>query len=188
MVFVFYQVQQFIMKNTFLLLLVLVSLSCCRKSKPPVNEPQPGDVELKTRVLNSSLSFPWEILYGPDNKIWMTERGGRISRADTATGAVTLLHTITEVVAQGEGGLLGMVLHPNFSAQPYVYVTYNYMNAGVYKEKVVRFTYSGNTLNSPLIIIVYHHRRCSQPAISTKYSFTQWKSFTVEFRWKYSNG
>lgn len=153
MVLGFQYIQRFIMKNTFYLLLLLVNLNCYRKNKGTVNEPQPGEVEIKTRVLNSSLSLPWEITWGPDNKIWMTERGGKISRVDTATGAVNLLHIITEVVSQGEGGLLGMALHPNFKTQPYVYVTYNYLNASVYKEKIVRFTYSNSTLTNPLTII-----------------------------------
>ena len=153
MVSVLLYTQQWIMKNTLPLLLLLVIFSCCRKTKPAGPEPEPRDAVIKTRVLNANLTLPWEILYGPDNKIWMTERGGKISRVDTSTGAVTLLHTITEVVSQGEGGLLGMVLHPNFTAQPYVYVTYNYINAGVYKEKVVRFTYSNNTLINSFIFI-----------------------------------
>jgi glucose/arabinose dehydrogenase len=83
----------------------------------------------------------------------MTERGGKISRVDTASGSVTPVFTIAEVKSQGEGGLLGMVLHPNFSVHPYVYVAYNYDQAGVYKEKIVRYTFSGTTLTSPFTIL-----------------------------------
>jgi len=82
----------------------------------------------------------------------MTERGGKISRVNPTTGAVTLVHTITEVVSNGEGGLLGMVLHPAFSVTPHVFVAYDY-NSGGYKEKIVRFTYNGTTLTNPVTII-----------------------------------
>jgi aldose sugar dehydrogenase len=66
---------------------------------------------------------------------------------------VTPVFTIAEVEPDGEGGLLGMVLHPNFATSPLVFVVYNYDDGAVYKEKVVRFTYNGTTLTSPLTII-----------------------------------
>lgn len=114
--------------------------SCNKKSKSP--QVPPGGVEIKDTVLTEGLSNPWEILWGPDNYIWMTELGGRISRVNPTTGAVTPLLTISEVVANNEGGMLGMVLHPDFSTNPYLYVAYDYQSNG-YKGKVVRYTYSG---------------------------------------------
>jgi aldose sugar dehydrogenase len=134
---------------------LLLLAGCNKKETEQPNPPQAPalPVEVQSRVLSNNLNFPWEILYGPDNRIWLTERGGKISRADTGTGAVTLLHTITEVVSNGEGGLLGMVLHPAFATQPYVYVAYNYNAAGGYREKVVRLTFTGSALTSPLILI-----------------------------------
>ncbi len=132
-------------------LIVLVVCTQCKK-KDTTTPVTPGSVTIKDSVIATGLNFPWEILWGSDNFIWMTERGGKISRINPATGSVTLLHTISEVVATGEGGLLGMVLHPNFSTTPHVFVAYNY-NSGGYKEKIVRFTYSGTALTSPVTII-----------------------------------
>lgn len=132
---------------------LLLSLSACKKNKTNgTGDPLP-DAELKTRVLSSGLVHPWEMIYGPDQQIWITERPGRISRVDPKSGKVTLLHTITEVVSNGEGGLLGMALHPNFSASPWVYVVYNYESGGSYREKVVRFSYANGTLSSAFTII-----------------------------------
>ena len=142
------------MKNRFdwkyLLIIVCFSAFSCKKKDTAPSSPLP--VELVNSVLAENLSQPWEILWGPDNYIWMTERGGKISRVNPATGDITPLHTIADVDAKGEGGLLGMVLHPQFSSSPYVYVSYNYSTAGNYKEKVVRFTYAGTRLADPLII------------------------------------
>jgi glucose/arabinose dehydrogenase len=83
----------------------------------------------------------------------MTERGGKISRVNPVTGVVSLVYTVPDAVPNGEGGLLGMVLHPSFGTNPYVYVTYNYNAGPAYREKVVRLTYNGTTLTSPLIIV-----------------------------------
>lgn len=114
--------------------------------------------ELQTReVINTNLSSPWEILWGPDDFIWMTEKAGKISRVNPQTGQKIEILIIGDVLNYGEGGLLGMVLHPDFTNNPYVYIVYNYGTPpneppnGV-KEKVVRYTYSGGTLNSPLIL------------------------------------
>jgi glucose/arabinose dehydrogenase len=138
-------------KHPWLLLLPLAATLHCSKSDK--KDDPPGSVTLKDSVIVSGLSHPWEILWGPDNHIWMTERGGKITRVNPASGAILPVFTITEVVSNGEGGLLGMALHPNFSATPHVFVVYNYNSGANYREKVVRFTYNGTTLTSPATII-----------------------------------
>ncbi len=142
----------FFRKASWLLLAIPLAtgLHCNKSTKN--NEP-PGAVTLKDSVIADNLDYPWEIIWGPDNRIWMTERGGQVSRLDPATGNITPVITISEVVANGEGGLLGMVLHPDFNTTPQVYVVYDYMNGGNYREKVVRYTYNGTTLVSPQTII-----------------------------------
>ena len=145
------------MKKTALIILVSLSIAgslfCKKSSNSNTPTPSDGPVEIKASVIASNLSFPWEILWGPDNFIWMTERGGKISRLNPATGAIIPILNETEVEPHGEGGLLGMVLHPNFSNTPHVFVVYNYDNGADYKERVVRYTYNGTSLSSPVIII-----------------------------------
>ena len=110
--------------------------------------------ELQTReVLATDLFSPWEILWGPDDFIWVTEKAGKISRVNPSNGVKNVILTLADVTVYGEGGLLGMVLHPDFANNPYVYIVYNYgpPPSGV-KEKVVRYTYSGGVLVSPTIL------------------------------------
>ena len=144
-------------KKTFGLFLISLVLACSQCKKPVKNNsnnpPAPGSVAIRDSVIVQGLNFPWEILWGPDNFIWMTQRGGRISRVNPVTGSVTLLLSIAEVVSNNEGGLLGMVLHPDFSTTPQVFVAYDYNNAGNYREKIVRYTYNGTTLINPVTII-----------------------------------
>jgi aldose sugar dehydrogenase len=142
-----------LLKRSALWLLLIVPAAASFHCKKNDNGGSPGDVNIKDSVIVSGLTNPWEILWGPDNFIWMTQRGGQISRVNPASGAIIPVFTITEVVSNGEGGLLGMVLHPNFGTTPHVFVVYNYMNAGNYREKVVRFTYNGTTLTSPTPVI-----------------------------------
>jgi len=141
------------MKKIFTLVFISCFLFACKKNKGDDGTQTLQDASLKTEVLTQSLVFPWEIVYGPDSYIWFTERGGKISRLNPKNGVITLVHTINEVVSIGEGGLLGMALHPAFAANPYVYVVYNYRTGGTYLEKVMRFTFNNGVLTDPLPLI-----------------------------------
>jgi aldose sugar dehydrogenase len=119
-------------------------------STPPISTDWPKD---SIRVVQDSFSYPWEILWGKDNHIWMTERGGRILRIEPRTGARAFSFTIPDVVSFGEGGLLGMVQHPDFSTNGFLYVVYNYRKNGVYIQKVVRYVYQTNSLINPIVLV-----------------------------------
>lgn len=136
------------MKKLFIIVGVLLISFGCKKDR---NDEDQTPVELKTKVLVSNLTLPWELVYAPDNHIWFTEKSGKISRLNPTNTQVTLLHTISDVKVQGEGGLLGMALHPNFNTSPFVYVFYGYGTP--YKNKLVRFTYTNNALGSPQTLL-----------------------------------
>ena len=96
---------------------------------------QVGSTTVSATPLVNGLTIPWELIWGPDDFIWMTERGGRISRVNPATGQVVPLFTVPDVTPTGESGLLGMVLHPDFATTaPYVYIVYNYTDDGLEGE------------------------------------------------------
>ncbi len=121
------------MKNNIFTIIILLAFS-------PVAEAQNN---LNTKVIATNLDTPWEIIWGPDDYIWMTERYGRVSRVNPNTGDVSEVIQIEDVEEINEGGLLGMALDPDFSENGYFYVAYNYYADGNdYREKVVRFTYS----------------------------------------------
>ncbi len=110
---------------------------------------------LVTRAVATNLDTPWEILWGPDDYIWFTERPGRVSRVNPETSEVFEIIDIGDVRENGEGGLLGMVLDPDFQENNYFYVAYDYNAEGnKYSEKIVRYTYNPSTgkAASPLIL------------------------------------
>lgn len=127
-----------------------INISCKKNENEPPDKELPAD---SIRTVKQGLNFPWEILWGKDDHIWMTEREGKISKIDPTTGNTIFSAELPEVVSRGEGGLLGMVQHPDFLNNGYLYVVYNYTNGGRYREKVVRLSFSNNTLGSPLTMI-----------------------------------
>ncbi len=111
--------------------------------------------ELNVQVIAENLDTPWEILWGPDDMIWMTERKGQVSRVDPASGTVKVLLDINEIVDEGsENGMLGMVLHPNFMHpdSQFVYLVYTYYGTAP-TERLVRYTYDTDTLIDEMILL-----------------------------------
>jgi PQQ-dependent dehydrogenase (s-GDH family) len=118
------------------------------------------------RVVTSGLSAPWEVIWGPDDQLWVTERTGRrVIRVNPSTGAVTPAITVDESYDPGESwheGVLGLALHPDLlkgAGRDYVYVAYTYdVDAGPglsRRLKVRRYTYdpAKSALISPLDLI-----------------------------------
>src|SRR6476660_7485653 len=134
-----------------------------------------GTKQFRKSVVASGLAGPWELTWGPDNMLWVTERTGkRVTRIDPTTGNRTVAITIAEVSAPGgQDGLLGMALHPELlrgTGQDYVYVAYTYVDekrgpdpevtdpASPYRYlygKIVRLHYNAanRTLSDPVNII-----------------------------------
>lgn len=142
-----------ILRSLFLCLYFICSLQVFSQNEP-----------FSVKVLANNFSFPWEILYGPDSKIWTTERtAGKVTVVNPSNGAKTTLLTLGSKMVQsaGQDGLLGLALHPLFlSTKPYVYIAYTYksIDATHRLTKIERYTYGVSrnkkvTLSSPVTVI-----------------------------------
>src|SRR5215510_13745116 len=85
----------------------------------------------RMKVITTGLQNPWEITWGPDDNLWVTERTGkRITRVNPMDGSKKTALTIDEVYQDhGQDGVLGMALHPRLlrgAGNDYVYVAYTY--------------------------------------------------------------
>ncbi|MBQ4819269.1 PQQ-dependent sugar dehydrogenase [Aquimarina sp. MMG016] len=125
----------------------------CSDDDPSGNPNPDPDTTDATTTLISTLSVPWELTWGPDNFLWVTERNGKISRINPDTGDQIDVITINNVAQVQESGLLGMVHHPNFNTDPYVYTVYTYRQGNDLVERLVRFTYSNNVLSDEITLL-----------------------------------
>ena len=90
-----------------------------------------GPESFVSRVVTGDLAGPWEVAWGPDGFLWITERvGRRVTRVNPTDGSRRVAVTIDEVYQKlGQDGLLGMALHPDLlkgKGTDYVYVAYTY--------------------------------------------------------------
>ncbi|MBL31594.1 MAG: glucose dehydrogenase [Flavobacteriales bacterium] len=127
------------MKNILTLIVLTTSLLYSQQH-------QVGSTLLEEREVVNGLDVPWEIKWGPDNFIWVTERPGIISRVDVETGEKHVILDIqSSVWDSNEAGLLGMEIHPEFNnGSPYVFLAYTYLSGGA-KEKIVCYEYDANS-------------------------------------------
>ncbi len=107
-----------------------------------------GNTTLTERDVTTGIQIPWEILWGSDDHIWVTERRGRVLRIEPETGNTsTILNIQSSVSSGGEPGMLGLALHPDFSNVPKVYIFYNYVVGGFNtRGKIVSFDWDGTNL------------------------------------------
>jgi PQQ-dependent dehydrogenase (s-GDH family) len=106
------------------------------------------------RVVATGLADPFQIVWGPDGHLWVTERtAGRVTRVRPSDGSKATAITIAGVHSADGGGLLGMALDPgllNGSGNDFVYIVHTYdadSSAEILnpRTKVVRLTYDSHS-------------------------------------------
>lgn len=73
---------------------------------------------LSVEVVTDQIEHGWDIGFLPDGGALVTERGGRLTHLSTTAAGATVTRVqadLSAVFASGEGGLLGMVIHPDFA-------------------------------------------------------------------------
>jgi glucose/arabinose dehydrogenase len=111
------------MKRIVLVAAVLVqACSGPAAARDQVVDTQAGPVRIQT--IAEGLSHPWGVAILPDGHMLVTERPGRL-RLIAPDGRVSEpLGGVPQVFAQSQGGLLDVVLEPEFATSRMVYLSY----------------------------------------------------------------
>lgn len=142
-------------KNWFFALAFLAS---CQPKLPELSLIQLDTIQLatsslKVEVLADSLNVPWDLEVDSEGFLWIAEQEGKVSRINLQTGEQRYLLQIPEVWKVRTSGLLGMVTHPDFSKNPFLYFNYTVKNDSLIRSKLVRYTYKGDTLIEPKVLL-----------------------------------
>ncbi|MEK7084061.1 MAG: PQQ-dependent sugar dehydrogenase, partial [Patescibacteria group bacterium] len=100
------------------------------------------------KIVATGLSVPWDIVFLPDGDMLVTERTGTLQRIGKNPATIAF----PSVLHVGEGGLMGIALHPDFAENKFIYVYYTTTDNGK-QNRVSRFRLDGDALKDEKIII-----------------------------------
>jgi len=107
------------------------------------------DLGVKVETISENLSIPWSIDFADDGRIFFSERTGSLQVIDG-----TIQKQIMNLnVGNGEGGMLGIALDPDFESNHYIYIYYTYNELFSTKNKLVRYVESNNSLSDEKILL-----------------------------------
>lgn len=128
-----------------ILLLLVLTVSCVYAQNLPAGFSQ--------QLVANGLNRPNVVAFAPDGRIFVAEQGGalRIIKGGNLLATPSLQLTVD---SQGERGLIGLTLDPNFAANQYVYLYYTVPSAPSH-NRISRFTANGDVVlaNSELVLL-----------------------------------
>jgi aldose sugar dehydrogenase len=130
-------------------------------AEPRPTPPAPGEVftaedgtRFTVEVVASNLEIPWDMAFAHDGRLFFTERPGRVRIFAGGRVMEEPALVLDDVEAQGEGGLLGMTLHPRFFENGFVYLAYTARAAdGRLINRVARYREVLNRLEEGVVLL-----------------------------------
>ena len=136
------------------LVAIAIAVSACHSvsAQPIVGEvPQTVDdvflpeVEgVGVEVWVQNLQIPWSLVFLPNGDALIAERRGQIQRIPRGQSQPQRYIKIAEVAHVGDGGLMGLALHPQFAQHPFVYAMHSYKRDDQLFNRVIRLRHKGH--------------------------------------------
>lgn len=109
---------------------------------------------MKVETVAENLEIVWSIVFAPDGRVFLAERPGRVRVIENGKLRAAPFFTVPDISLSDEGGLMGMVLHPDFKENRFVYLAYTYRDErNEQNVRVVRYRETGESLVEPKTII-----------------------------------
>jgi glucose/arabinose dehydrogenase len=124
--------------------------STATRSTLPTDVTQGGAPDQDIAILAKNLFVPWSIAFLPDGTMLTSERDGSLVHIHNNEMQRIVVDGVHE---RGEGGLLGIVLHPSFETNHWIYLYMTHAEGDSTKNRVVRYVYENNTLGNQKTII-----------------------------------
>lgn len=107
------------MKKFLLSFIILSSFACAQKD----TSIEPTNVSYHFESVVDNLSIPWSFTFLPDGSMLITEKSGELIHFKN--GTKTEIQGAPEVYLRGQGGLMDVVLHPNYKENGWIYFTFS---------------------------------------------------------------
>ena len=113
---------------------------------------------IKVETVKDGLERPWSLNFAPDGRLLFTQKASaKLSSLDLKSGEVKTLGNVAGVRSDGEGGLMGLELAPDFASSNQVFVCYSYFKDNQAsnesrRNRISRFTLGGKGLEGEKIL------------------------------------
>jgi aldose sugar dehydrogenase len=106
----------------------------------------------KVEVIAQNLEIPWSMAFLPNGDLLFTERAGSLKVISNRN--VRTISEIEDVRHIGEGGLMGVEVHPDFEQNNFIYIMLTYQgNGNNTLNRVVRYKLANNSLSDRRVIM-----------------------------------
>ena len=102
-----------------------------------------GQVQVRVEEVVTGLEVPWGVAFLPNNEMLVTERPGRVRLVQNGKLRPQSVATI-DVSDRGEGGLLGIAVHPEFTSNRFFYIYFTANSQGSAENRVERWRLSAD--------------------------------------------
>jgi len=128
-------------KNRFRVWLISAALALC-----PVAWTLAEGASLQIQVITEGLEHPWGMAFLPDGRILVTERPGRLRVIEQGRLLPEPVKGLPRIAVLGQGGLLDVVLHPDYEKNGWIYLSYAASGTGGVGTEVARARLEGMKL------------------------------------------
>ena len=136
-------------------MLSLSLFSCnAREQDPPADLIGIEELSYTVDTLATGLEIPWSMAFLPDGRILIAERPGRLRIFEDGVLLDEPIAGIPEVWVHGQGGLLDVVLHPDFEENQMIYLAYAAQGGAGGNTAISRGKLTGNTLSD--VELLFH--------------------------------
>lgn len=120
--------------------------------KPTAETPQAKGWTMTTLI--EGLEHPWAVAFlpGAAGDMLITERPGRLRIVRGGKLDPVPVHGVPNVLAQRQGGLLDVALHPDFENNKLVYLSFSHGKPDANHTRIVRGTFDGESLRDVQVI------------------------------------
>lgn len=101
--------------------MILLTISCAQKSDKRIHIPQ--KVNFTVEPVVEDIQNPWGMAFLPDTSLLITEKSGKLLLYKA--GKTTEIGNVPEVYLRGQGGLLDIELHPEYSKNGWIYFSFS---------------------------------------------------------------
>uniref|UniRef100_A0A486XMV8 PQQ-dependent oxidoreductase, gdhB family n=1 Tax=Rheinheimera sp. BAL341 TaxID=1708203 RepID=A0A486XMV8_9GAMM len=122
-----------------------------------------SNVQVDTVV--TGLKHPWGMTFLPDGSMLITERNGELLRISANGTNKTAITGLPEIEAKGQGGLLDVVLSPDFATDNTLYFSFSEPGTDGSSTAVAKATLENNALTNVKVIF------SQQPKVDARHHF-----------------